>query len=255
MSKKPLLEENVARRWAKYAGIETHSKKFLAEAYSAPPLEEKSGVVEEDDTLEEDGILAELEGLLEQDVDVDADMEMDAGDEDIEADIDVDDMGDEGEGEGEEEIEAEVSMSQEDVETALKTGLEAMASAIGDALKIKIDVRSGGEEEEGEEEIDAEEEIMEMDDDGESEGDEGAGAHDHETDYEDEGDRKGDEGAGDEKDSEDYEDEEREGDKSKTHSGEDYVHAESLNRDALVEKVMKRVAARLVKESKKKRRR
>ena len=111
------------------------------------------------------------------------------------------------------------SRPQEDVEAALKTGLEAMASAIGDALKIKIDVRSGGEEEEGEEEEEeievGDEELMETgaEDTGSSEGDESVvpGKVDYQT--------------------------------------------ESLNRNALVEKVMKRVAARLVKESKKKRRR
>jgi len=41
-------------------------------------------------------------------------------------------------------------MSQADVEAALKAGLEAMAQAIGDSLKIKIDVRSGEEIEEPE---------------------------------------------------------------------------------------------------------
>ena len=270
MSKKPLLEENVARRWAKYAGIENQSQKILTEIYKNPMEEQCSPMEEHDEwkaakepnlpgdpgkrsgsrslaVMEED-ILSELEGLLEQDEDVDAEMEMDPGEVDIEDEIDVEDEGDV-EGEEEEvdvDVEEEGAMSQEDVEDALKTGLEAMATAIGDALKIKIDVRSGGEEEEEEEveeeepeeeeDIDfGEEEIMETgaEDTGASAGDEGAGG---DTDYSGHGDR-----AGDESDSDDDDDDD---------SGVDY-QAESLNRNALVKKVMKRVAARLVKESKK----
>ena len=259
MSKKPLLEENVARRWAKYAGIQKDAENFLSEAYNMPMEEE---VVEEKAApkitdvvrpggkeaklagmpMEEADVLEELEGLLEQDIDVE-----DEGDEEDE-DIDVED---------EVEMDAEVSMSQEDVEAALKAGLEAMASAIGDALKIKIDVRSGGEEEvEAEEELDVdvdveEEEIMEEGEHGESKGDKGKDKKDPEAkDYEDGGDRQGDEGAGKHKDEKDYEDGgDRQGDKSKTHAGKDY-QKESIDRDALVEKVMKRVAARLVKEAK-----
>jgi len=101
--------------------------------------------------------------------------------------------------------EAAGGMDQQAVEDAVKAGLEAMASAIGDALKIKIDVRSGEEiEPEPEAEAGGEEEVMEiMDDSAMEEGDYG-------------------------------------------------MKYEGIDRDELVERVMKRVAARLVKESKSK---
>jgi hypothetical protein len=106
-------------------------------------------------------------------------------------------------------------MSQEDVEAALNAGLEAMASAVADALKIKIDVRSG---EEIEPEADAEEEVMEMEhpmEEGEHDAEMEEGEHDAEM---------------------------------EEAAGEGLY--EGIDRDELVERVMKRVAARLVKESK-----
>ena len=139
----------------------------------------------------------------------------DADDDDME---DMGDMDDDMEPEEDElDVDAEEAkadeaamMSQEDVEAALKAGLEAMASAVADALKIKIDVRSGDEGEEMEAE---EEEVMEMD---------------HKTEeammYEKEDDMEEGHGMG--------------------------MKYESIDRDDLVERVMKRVAARLVKESK-----
>ena len=166
--------------------------------------------------LEEAAVLAELEEMLaEQD---EPEGEEDEEDEDDELE---DPMGNEGEPpEDDEDMEDELDvdaeeaeadeaamMSQEDVEAALKAGLEAMASAVADALKIKIDVRSGDEGEE----MEAEEEVMEMMD--EPEVKEGYG---------------------------------------KPHGGgmEEADIYEGINRDELVERVMKRVAARLVKESK-----
>ena len=55
MSKSPLLEENVVRRWAKYAGIQDASKGLISEMYE--PMEE--GAVKEDKALEEDETLEE----------------------------------------------------------------------------------------------------------------------------------------------------------------------------------------------------
>jgi len=218
MSKKPLISEGVARRWAKYAGIQNESKVLLETIYE-DELEE--GMLDEldadtaetmvsaldkdapttDEGLDEadDDVLAELEAMLaEQDEELD-----DAEGDELEDMEDMEDMEDEEEDELDvdaEEAEADEAamMSQEDVEAALKAGLEAMASAVADALKIKIDVRSGDEGEEMEAE-ETEEEVMEMMD-------------------------------------EPVEEELYEG----------------INRDELVERVMKRVAARLVKESKQK---
>ena len=229
MSKKPLLSEGTARRWAKYAGIQNESKTLLSEMYDKMEeeyMEEEEGLMEEEDpmeegeTLEEADVLAELEEMLaEQDEDP-----MGEPEEDEEGDEPEDPMGEpEEDEEGDEEDELDVDaeeaeadeaamMSQEDVEAALKAGLEAMASAVADALKIKIDVRSGDdiEDEAGEEEV------MEMDYGME----EGHGSMAH-------------------------------GDK-KNHMEEEAASGlmENIDRDELVERVMKRVASRLVKESK-----
>jgi len=220
MSKKPLLSEGTARRWAKYAGIQNESKALLSEMYDKmeeeedyteeeEPVEEAMGADDEGEGLEEaDNVLAELEAMLaEQD---DEPVDEPEGEEDMD-DEDMEDMEDE---EDEEEMdmedeeadeEAAGGMDQQAVEDAVKAGLEAMASAIGDALKIKIDVRSGEEiEPEPEAEEGGEEEVMEIMDDSAME----------------------------------------EGDYGKMYEG--------INRDKLVERVMKRVAARLVKESKSK---
>jgi hypothetical protein len=220
MSKKPLLSEGTARRWAKYAGIQNESKALLSEMYDKmeeeedyteeeEPVEEAMGADDEGEGLEEaDNVLAELEAMLaEQD---DEPVDEPEGEEDMD-DEDMEDMEDE---EDEEEMdmedeeadeEAAGGMDQQAVEDAVKAGLEAMASAIGDALKIKIDVRSGEEiEPEPEAEAGGEEEVMEiMDDSAMEEGDYG-------------------------------------------------MKYEGIDRDELVERVMKRVAARLVKESKSK---
>ena len=179
MSKKPLLSEGTARRWAKYAGIQNESKALLEGMYKMEEeyMEEEEDLMEEEPMEEamddDDDILAELEEMLAEQDELDVDAE-------------------------EAEADEAAMMSQEDVEAALKAGLEAMASAVADALKIKIDVRSGDEGEEMEAE---EEEIMEMDDMPMEEGDYG-------------------------------------------------MKYEGIDRDELVERVMKRVAARLVKESK-----
>jgi hypothetical protein len=209
MSKKPLLSEGTARRWAKYAGIQNESKALLEGMYKTEEkymeeedLMEEEEPMEEGEGLDEEAdVLAELEAMLaEQDDELEGDeLEGDEleGDE-LEGD-DMEDMEDELDVDAEEAEAGEAAMmSQEDVEAALKTGLEAMASAVADALKIKIDVRSGDEGEEMEAE-ETEEEVMEMMD-------------------------------------EPVEEELYEG----------------INRDELVERVMKRVAARLVKESKQK---
>ena len=234
MSKKPLISEGVARRWAKYAGIQNQSKVLLETIYEENLEEEMldeldadtaeemvSGAAaldkspEDGEGLEEADLLAELEEMLaEQDDELEDEDEMgdeDMDDEDMEDD-DMEDMEDEEEMDMEDEEadeEAAGGMDQQAVEDAVKAGLEAMASAIGDALKIKIDVRSGDEiEPEAEEE--AEEEVMEMI-----------------------GDPSMEEGYG------------------KPHMEEADLY-EGVNRDELVERVMKRVAARLVRESKRK---
>lgn len=235
MSKKPLISEGVARRWAKYAGIQNQSKVLLETIYEEDLEEEMldeldadtaekmvSGAAaldkspEDGEGLEEADLLAELEEMLaEQDDELEDEDEMgdeDMDDEDMEDD-DMEDMEDEEEMDMEDEEadeEAAGGMDQQAVEDAVKAGLEAMASAIGDALKIKIDVRSG-EEIEPEAEAGGEEEVMEMMDDPSME-----------------------EGYG------------------KPHMEEEANLYEGIDRDELVERVMKRVAARLVKESKSK---
>ena len=209
MSKKPLLSEGTARRWAKYAGIQNESKTLLSEMYDKMEeeyMEEEEGLMEEEDpmeegeTLEEADVLAELEEMLaEQDEDPMGEPEEDEegdeeGDEEDELDVDAEEA----------EADEAAMMSQEDVEAALKAGLEAMASAVADALRISIDVRSGDEIEP---ETDADKEVME---------------------------------------------EEAVEEMAMPHGGgmEEADLYEGINRDELVERVMKRVAARLVKESK-----
>ena len=235
MSKKPLLSEGTARRWAKYAGIQNESKTLLSEmyknemVYNEEALEEEAleenleeealeeEALEEGEGLEEAAVLAELEEMLaEQDEeDEEDDLGMDPVDDEGEPPEDDEDMEDE---EDELDVDAEEAeadeaamMSQEDVEAALKAGLEAMASAVADALKISIDVRSGEDiEDEAGEEPEAEEEVMEMD----------------------------------------YSVEEGHGKMPHPGGMEEANMYEGLDRDELVERVMKRVAARLVKESK-----
>jgi len=225
MSKKPLLSEGTARRWAKYAGIQNESKALLSEMYKIEEeyMEEEEGPLEEEELKkgkgDEDDLLAELEEMLAEQDDEEEELEddelededemddEDMDDEDMEDD-DMEDMEDEEEMDMDDEEadeEAAGGMDQQAVEDAVKAGLEAMASAIGDALKIKIDVRSGEEiEPEPEAEAGGEEEVMEiMDDSAMEEGDYG-------------------------------------------------MKYEGIDRDELVERVMKRVAARLVKESKSK---
>ena len=223
MSKKPLLSEGTARRWAKYAGIQNESKALLETIYNEEEdhTDENDPEVHDDDREEtedtNEALLAELEAMLgEQDDEPDElDDEEEMDDEDMDdEDMEDDDMEDMEDEEDEEEMdmedeeadeEAAGGMDQQAVEDAVKAGLEAMASAIGDALKIKIDVRSGEEiEPEPEAEEGGEEEVMEIMDDSAME----------------------------------------EGDYGKMYEG--------INRDKLVERVMKRVAARLVKESKSK---
>ena len=234
MSKKALISEGVARRWAKYAGIQNESKVLLETIYEEELEEEMLEELDDADVAaalnkgnaptddDADSVLAELEEMLaEQDDELEDDEledeeemdDEDMDDEDMEDD-DMEDMEDEEEMDMEDEEadeEAAGGMDQQAVEDAVKAGLEAMASAIGDALKIKIDVRSGDEiEPEAEEE--AEEEVMEM-----------------------MGDPSMEEGYG------------------KPHGGMEEANMyEGIDRDALVERVMKRVAARLVKESKSK---
>lgn len=148
MSKKPLINESVARRWAKYAGIENHSKSLLSEMYDEEMKEGDMMNEEEEEGEEEDDMLAELESMLseQEEEEVETEEELEEPEEELE----------EPEEEPEEELEVEDepgmegSMSQTDVEAAVKAGLEAMAQAIGDSLKIKIDVRSGEEIEEPE---------------------------------------------------------------------------------------------------------
>ena len=216
MSKKPLLSEGTARKWAKYAGIQNESKVLLSELYEGMEEEEEEQTEGYEGDLDSD-VLQELENMLAEEEDEDpmaADDEdpMAADDEDPMA---ADDMEDE---EGELDAGEAAMMSQENVEAALKAGLEAMASAVADALKIKIDVRSGNEESEldddaGEKEMDA----GELDDD--------AGEMDMDA------------------------SEEEVMEMADPMEEELY---EGVNHDKLVEKVMKRVVARLVKKSKNK---
>jgi hypothetical protein len=216
MSKKPLLSEGTARKWAKYAGIQNESKVLLSELYEGMEEEEEEQTEGYEGDLDSD-VLQELENMLAEEEDEDpmaADDEdpMAADDEDPMA---ADDMEDE---EGELDAGEAAMMSQENVEAALKAGLEAMASAVADALKIKIDVRSGNEESEldddaGEMDMDA----GELDDD--------AGEMDMDA------------------------SEEEVMEMADPMEEELY---EGVNHDKLVEKVMKRVVARLVKKSKNK---
>jgi len=55
MSKKPLLSEGTARRWAKYAGIQNESKALIEGMYGEKPMEEEA--LEEE--LEEEGFEVE----------------------------------------------------------------------------------------------------------------------------------------------------------------------------------------------------
>ena len=230
MSKKPLLSEGTARRWAKYAGIQNESKALIEGMYNEgvaleeealeenleeeleENLEEDKHVEEamrtEDDTLEEADVLAELEEMLDEaghegdDMDPmdDEDEEEDKEDEE-EDELDLD-------AEEAEEADDAAMMSQADVEAAVKAGLEAMAAALGDALKVNIAVTSGDADDDMA--ADDEEEIMEM----EPPMEEGGHEPTEEAMYTEE---------------------------------EMY---EGLDRDDLVEAVMKRVVARLVKETK-----
>ena len=230
MSKKPLLSEGTARRWAKYAGIQNESKTLLEgmykmeeEALEEEALEEgaheeeealeEEVALEEGETLEEADVLAELEEMLaEQDEDPIDEPEEEAAADDL--DLDAEEA--EEETDMDDAAEEAAMMSQEDVEAALKAGLEAMASAVADALKIKIDVRSGDEGDE--------EEVLEMDhpmEEGEHDGEMEEGMH-----------PEMEEGMHAEKEMEEAD------------------MYEGIDRDELVERVMKRVAARLVKESK-----
>jgi len=142
MSKKPLINESVARRWAKYAGIENHSKSLLSEMYDEEMkegdtmYEDDAGGYGEPEEDEKDDMLAELESMLSEQEEEELEVEDEP---EAEEELEVED-----------EPEMEGSMSQSDVEAAVKAGLEAMAQAIGDSLKIKIDVRSGEEIEEPE---------------------------------------------------------------------------------------------------------
>jgi len=219
MSKKPLLSEGTARKWAKYAGIQNESKVLLSELYEGMEEEEEE---EEEQTEGYEGdldsdVLQELENMLAEEEDEDP---MAADDEDPMAADDEDPMAADDMEDEEDELDAgeAAMMSQENVEAALKAGLEAMASAVADALKIKIDVRSGNEESEldddaGEMDMDA----GELDDD--------AGEMDMDA------------------------SEEEVMEMADPMEEELY---EGVNHDKLVEKVMKRVVARLVKKSKNK---
>ena len=191
MSKSPLLEENVVRRWAKYAGIQGESKDIISEMYTRPNLEEHgdkdTGASEDDESkthpgekdyttkkddelkdtedhgargekkgdkadvnegdgagsIEEGDLLAELESLLgrrrgnrsrrrsrRRRRRIDGrrrsrpTLMLPEG-EDVDVEV------------------TETGLEPQQVEDALKAGLEAMAAAIGDALGIKIDVRAG----------------------------------------------------------------------------------------------------------------
>ena len=234
MSKKPLLSEGTARRWAKYAGIQNESNTLLSEMYDKKKMKEAEEAMEEgmhpddkmeegmhDDKMEEamgdEDVLAELEAMLNEQDDEPEEEDDDEPEEGDELDVDAEEA--EEETDMDDAAEEAAMMSQEDVEAALKAGLEAMASAVADALKIKIDVRAGDEIEP---EADAEEEVMEMDhpmEEGEHEVEEGMHP-------------EMEEGMHPEKEMEEAD------------------MYEGIDRDDLVERVMKRVAARLVKESK-----
>jgi len=230
MSKKPLLSEGTARRWAKYAGIQNKSSDLLTEIYGGdkPTVEEEALEEEleenlEEEALEEADVLAELEEMLDEGAHEDEEGEEAAEEEaeDEKEDEEEDEL-DAEEDKDEEEIdmadaeEDEAMMSQSDVEAAVKSALEAMANALGDALKVKIDVRAGDDDME----MDAEEEVMEMDYGMEEEMDPRPMVAEDDM-------------------------EEGHGMGMKPHGME-----EGLDRDELVEAVMKRVVARLVKETK-----
>ena len=224
MSKKPLLSEGTARRWAKYAGIQNESKALIEGMYSEKPKMEEEALEEEleenleedahvkEEALEEADVLAELEEMLDEGAHEDeegeeaAEEEAEDEKEDEEEDeLDAEEDKDEEEMDMADAEEDEAMMSQSDVEAAVKSALEAMANALGDALKVKIDVRAGDDDMK----MDAEEEVMEM-----------AGMP--------------------------------HGDMEEGHGMGKMPHGmeEGLDRDELVEAVMKRVVARLVKESK-----
>ena len=205
MSKKPLLSEGTARRWAKYAGIQNESKALIENMYKEEALEEELEENLEEEALEETDVLAELEEMLDEEAHEGDDMDP-MPDEDEEEDEEADELDVDAD---EAEADEAAMMSQADVEAAVKSGLEAMAKALGDALKVKIDVRAGDDEME----MDAEEEVL---DEMGPEMEEGYhnGAH---------------------------------GDVDEAAAAGLY---EDLDRDELVEAVMKRVVARLVKESK-----
>tara|TARA_R110002124_G_scaffold241028_1_gene406285 strand:- start:208 stop:855 length:648 start_codon:yes stop_codon:yes gene_type:complete len=215
MSKKPLLSEGTARKWAKYAGIQNESKVLLSELYEGMEEEEEQTEGYEGD-LDSD-VLQELENMLAEEEDEDP---MAADDEDPMAADDEDPMAADDMEDEEDELDAgeAAMMSQENVEAALKAGLEAMASAVADALKIKIDVRSGNEESE------LDDDVGEMDMDA-GELDDDAGEMDMDA------------------------SEEEVMEMADPMEEELY---EGVNHDKLVEKVMKRVVARLVKKSKNK---
>ena len=55
MSKKPLLSEGTARRWAKYAGIQNESKALIEGMYGEKPKMEEEALEEElEENLEEE---------------------------------------------------------------------------------------------------------------------------------------------------------------------------------------------------------
>ena len=226
MSKKPLLSEGTARRWAKYAGIQNESKALIESMYNEEALEEEleENLEEEleenleEEALEEADVLAELEEMLDEGAHEDEEGEEAAEEEaedeeedELDAEEDEDEEMDMPDAE-----EDEAMMSQSDVEAAVKSALEAMANALGDALKVKIDVRAGDDDME----MDAEEEVMEMAGMDPSV-EEGHGKMPHGSMEED--------------------------DMAEAAAAGLY---EDLDRDDLVEAVMKRVVARLVKESK-----
>jgi len=248
MSKKPLLEEKVVRTWAKYAGIQNESRGLITEIYGGDEGDESKSrrdYMKEDDDLEspieeggisESDLLAELESLLEADEDEDLGAEEeglgaeeeDLGAEDEDLGAEDEDLGAEDEDLGAEDAdlgaEEGAGLSNEEVEDALKAGLEAMATAIGDALGIKIDVRAG-EPAEPEEEVEMGAEVEEFGPEGEEEMGVEMGAEEALMEDDDEGQKR------------------RRGvDVSRTDEA-----LNKVNREELVERVMKRVAKRLAK--------
>jgi len=231
MSKKPLLSEGTARKWAKYAGIQNESKALIEDMYKEDDALEEEALEEnleeeleenleedkhtmEEEALEEADVLAELEEMLDEGEHEDKDG-MEAAEETAMDDMEDEEEDKEDEEEDEEEEEMDMAdddddaamMSQADVEAAVKAGLEAMAAALGDALKVNIAVTSGDADDDMA--ADDEEEIMEMEPPAMEED-----GHVKEV----------------------------------MHTEEEMY--EGLDRDDLVEAVMKRVVARLVKETK-----